>query len=117
MASPWVKSIIDSLLLQDGEQVDVDLELSLARNMFGRLKPKERVRIRRVVQTPTEENWDDASSIIVGANGWMTLWQAVCRVDPGFPKSAEIKSDGSGFVWSEIPTRETLIKALEYATH
>lgn len=104
---------------QNARPVEIERELDLARNMFGHLKPRERTRLRAVLYQPTEQTWDDAYSIIVGADGWMTLWQAVLAVDPSFPKvgpSTDVRGRRVSR-WKKIPDQETLVTALRYATH
>lgn len=99
--------------------VDIERELDLARNMLGPLKPRERTRVRAVLYQPTEETWDDAHGIIVGGDGWMTLWQAVIAVDPTFPRVGP-STDVRGRVverWKRVPSQELLLAALRYATH
>lgn len=97
---------------------DIDLELDMARNMFGKLKPDIRQRIEAVVSNPSQKTWSDAHTIIVGGDGWMTLWQAVIVVDPSFPRSGPGYDDeGEQRVWDEIPDQRTLLKAIRYATH
>jgi len=103
----------------EARPVDIEMELDLARNMFGKLKPQYRTMLRAVLYHPSEETWDDARGIIVGADGWMTLWQAVIAVDPTFPKVGPA-TDARGRVverWRRIPSQELLLAALKYATH
>lgn len=99
--------------------VDIERELDLARNVFGRLRPRERTRLRAVVYQPTEKTWDDAHSIIIGADGWTTLWQAVIAVDPTFPKIGPATDVRGRRVarWARIPSQGLLLAALRYATH
>jgi hypothetical protein len=91
---------------------DVELELDLARNMFGSLSPAVRTCIRAVVANPTQETWDKAHCKIIGSDRWMTLWQAVLAVDPTFCQSKPSRGP-----WPRIPTQQTLVKALQFATH
>lgn len=101
------------------KRTNIGIELDLARNMFGRLAPDIRERLQAVVDNPTEKTWDNAHSIIVGAYGWTTLWQAVIAVDPSFPRSGP-RVDQKGRVlegWVRIPDRRTLLSAIKYATH
>jgi len=99
--------------------VDVELELEMARNVFGKLKAREKARLRAVLYQPNEETWSDAHGIIVGADRWTTLWQAVLAVDPTFPKTGPVTTSRGGTVkrWARIPSQQTLIAALRYATH
>ena len=99
--------------------VYIEQELDLARNLYGRLKPRERTRIRALIYQPTEDTWEDAHSIVVGSDGWMTLWQAVLAVDPTFPNVGPA-TDARGRQisrWARIPNQELLAAALKYATH
>jgi hypothetical protein len=87
-------------------------DLDMARNMLGPLDERIRARVERVLENPTQETWDDAYSIIVGSDGWMTLWQAVLKMDRAFPRSKPCDEP-----WPRVPSRETLLRALAYATH
>ena len=93
--------------------MSIELELSLATNLYGPIGDDIKDRLRRVVSDPSEENWDNAHSIIIVGRGPMvTLWQAVLKVDPGF-----LTSKQSGKPWPRVPTRETIVEALKFATH
>jgi hypothetical protein len=82
--------------------------LNQAENMFGRLGPEPRVRLRAVMDGPTQETWDAAYSLIINAASFCTLWQAVLRVDPDFPRSR-----GEGETWARVPSQHTILRALE----
>lgn len=100
-------------------QTNIDLELGMARNMFGRITPEYGRRIQAVVDNPCEETWDEANGVIVGSDGWMTLWQAVCECDSSYANIGlsynvdKVKMPK----WAKIPDRALLVKALEFATH
>jgi len=82
--------------------------LAKGSNMFGGLKPDIKKRILTYFQEPTEENWDDAYSIIISGRGKMpTLWQAWAAVDPSAPKSKPYEGR-----WPSIPDVFTLKKAI-----
>lgn len=91
---------------------DINLELDLASNLFGKLDKPLRRRIENLVKNPCQETWDNAYSIIIASTGMTTLWQAVLKVDPTFPVS---KSEHDH--WPRVPDRETIVQALRYATH
>jgi hypothetical protein len=105
----------------------IESELDLATNFFGRLAPEYRKMLRAVVENPTQETWEHAYTIILSKDVGMglTLWQAVIAVDPSFPKvgpASTYKWGRTGKTvkrgkWKKIPTRETLIAAIKYATH
>jgi len=97
-------------------QINIDRELFMARNMLGVLDNNYKDRIRAVVENPTQKTWDDTHCIIIGSDGWTTLWQAVLAVDPSFPRSARHNEDGSTN-WTKIPNTGTILQALNYATH
>jgi hypothetical protein len=100
-------------------RTDIDTELDLAKNMFGSLKEDIRDRIYRLYENPTVETWDDTHGIIVGGDGWMTLWQVILKVDPTFPSLGRA-TDRKGKVvdeWKRIPDRELIRRALYFATH
>ena len=101
------------------DRVDADLELRMARNMFGPLSQDLRRRLQAVLDEPNQQTWTDAHSIIVGANRFMTLWQAVIEIDPTFPAVGP-STDRKGLVvkgWKRIPDRDLLVRALKFATH
>lgn len=120
----YLRQPIDAGPAPEGEAaearpIDVERDLDLARNLFGRLAPTERTRLRAVLYQPTEDTWDDAYSVIVGADRWMTLWQAMIAVDPTFPRVGP-STDARGRKtsrWKKVPSQEALLAALRYATH
>jgi hypothetical protein len=88
------------------------------RNMFGPLQPEQRQRLEAVLRKPSARTWDDAYSLIVGADGWTTLWQAWIAVDDDAPRTGK-RTDQAGRVvegWKRIPDQLTLYRALRYAT-
>jgi hypothetical protein len=101
----------------------IRLELDLASNVFGRLPLRIRQRLQAVVDSPNQDTWDDAYSIILNGRTFMTLWQAVIAVDPTFPRSGPVTTcDGNGRelsreTWARVPARDVLLRALRYATH
>lgn len=93
-------------------KASISLELSLSRNLFGPLKSAQRKRLQALVNHPSQKTWNNAYSMAVGSDGWMTLWQAVLAVRPSFCPSKPCDEP-----WPEIPSRETIVAALQYATH
>lgn len=80
-----------------------------ATNMFGHLKPETKERLYKVIANPCQETWEDAHSIILSNKGKMpTLWNAVLEIDPSFIRHKKLDSE-----WPNIPTRETIIKAID----
>lgn len=99
--------------------VNINLELDMARNMFGKLEPETRERLQAVLDDPSDDTWSNAYSVIIGADRWMTLWQAVLAVDPTFPKIGPSTDQRGRRIegWRRIPSQELLLTALKYATH
>ncbi len=94
-------------------------DLNLASNMFGALNGELRVRLNAVIRAPTVESWENAYSIVIGSDGWMTLWQAVCELDSSYMDIGKV-TDIHGSViesWRRIPDAATIIEAINYATH
>ena len=103
------------------------IDLNAASNMFGPLSGEVRERLMALINDPSEETWDDAYSIILNRDVWLTLWQAVIAVDPSFARSGPVTrwvEDDSGLGghsepvsgWSQIPSAETILQAISYAT-
>jgi len=85
--------------------------------MFGPLPKHIRQRLERFFKNPSAETWDDAHSIIIGADGWTTFWRAVLAVDPSFPRSAKMDPDTYQTVWDTFPDYFTARRALKYAAN
>ena len=85
------------------------------RNMVGPLRHEMKEKLRAVIDNPNEKTWDDAYGVIVGADGWTTLWQAVVQVDPEFPQSADLKEDHTTS-WKKIPDSLTIVRAIKKVT-
>lgn len=86
------------------------LDAARATNLWGKLGPDLRRRLEAVINDPTPETWDDAHSLILNGDTWVTLWQAVLVADPSFPRSKPTDEP-----WAAVPTRQTLITALRLA--
>ena len=88
-----------------------------SKNMFGDLDPKICDRLDKFFTHPCEETWDDVHSIILGADGFMTFWQAILAVDDKFPKVGP-SYDMSGRKvndWPRVPDTFTALRALKFA--
>lgn len=88
------------------------------RNMFGKLDAECRARLEAVLENPTEETWDDAYSLIIGKDGFTTLWQAWVKVDPDAPRTGPSEDFAGKRLsgWSRIPDQLTLYRALREVT-
>ncbi len=76
-------------------------------NAFGALRPDIRARLYAVVDNPGQDTWEDAHTIIIDADGFTTLWQAV-GTHAGYP----VRSKDLERPWPIVPTREQLLTAL-----
>ena len=91
---------------------DLNYLLDWFSNMFGDLKPDIRKRLMAVINNPTEKTWNNAYSVLV--KPFTTLWKAVIKVDPWFPKTGPSEDRAGNRIegWAQIPTQELIIKAL-----
>jgi len=96
------------------------IDLDMASNLFGKLGTDVRERLTAAIENPCNETWDDAHSIILNRESWTTLWQAVIAVDPSFPKTGPCHNTREGLprdAWPCVPDAETIVQAVNYATH
>jgi len=89
----------------------IETALDLAENTFGKLDQEIKRRLRAVIVNPTSATWDDAHSILITPRS--TLWQAVCAADPDYPKVGPRLGDP----WPVVPSRDTILNAIERLTH
>lgn len=103
--------------------VSIEAELDLATNMMGRLSDEIRERLRTVVNDPSEKNWSLAANILLNRSPMVTLFSAVCAIDPSYVSAGPTSTiNGKGKVvrlsgWAKIPSSELLVQAIQYATH
>ncbi len=85
--------------------------------MFGPLSDEIKARLDAYFKNPDENHWDDVYSIIIGADGFTTFWQAVCAVDPTFPVTGKRYDENGNLLssWPRIPDYYTARRALKYA--
>lgn len=96
--------------------------------LFGPLAPESRERLQALLDNPCEDTWDDAYSIIVNQDEWLTLWQAVERVDDDFHEAVppitrwvdDPTYEFGGYSqrisgWTRIPSQDAILQALRYA--
>ena len=81
------------------------------RNMHGPLDPDTKARLAELLNNPTNETWDNAFSMIVGADGWTSLWEAWTQVDPNAPRAKPCNGH-----WPRIPDQLTIYRALRHVT-
>lgn len=71
--------------------------------------------IAALLKNPTDATWDAAQCAIV-SQPCVTLWKAVCAVDPTFPTVGPMYgSKQARAAWAKIPTPALVKKALAYA--
>jgi hypothetical protein len=80
-------------------------------NFDGYLNDECKTRLVAVLENPTQETWNNAYSLIINNDKFMSLWQAWIKVDP----NACICRTSAGD-WPKIPDQLTLYRALKYAT-
>jgi hypothetical protein len=69
-----------------------------------------------VIENPTSETWERAYSLVVHPKG-ITLWNAVCCVDPTFPIVGPGDDErGRRRPWPRVPDQLTIVRAIRAAT-
>lgn len=87
------------------------LALEFGSNMNGKLSPEIKARLQAVIDHPNQITWNDTFSLILNHRGRVsTLWQAVLAVNPSFTRRKCCEEE-----WQQIPTQETIIKAINHA--
>lgn len=71
------------------------------------LEPETAERLRAVVADPNETTWNAAYSRILDRTWSITLWNAVCAIDPTFPDHRSTSN------WPKIPTQRVIVLAIE----
>ena len=71
-------------------------------------------RVLEYIQKPTNDLWEDIHGIIINRRG-RTIWQAVCVLDPTFPKIGRSYDLTGNLVrdYQKIPNPITVIKAID----
>jgi hypothetical protein len=102
-------------------------DLNKGSNLLGPLSGEIRARLVAAITVPCEETWDDAYTVILDRSTWLTLWQAVLAVDPGFASAqapvtrwVDDSSELGGHSepvsgWSRTPSAEIIRQAIAYA--
>ena len=87
------------------------LALEFATNMRGKFSPEIKARIQALIDNPCPQTWNEAYSLIINHRVTVsTLWQAVLVINPNFCRKKDCYTE-----WSEIPTREVIINAINNA--
>jgi transitional endoplasmic reticulum ATPase len=101
------------------ETPSLDEDLALARNAMGQpLHDITKVDIRLLVERPDTARWEKCATIVLGIvrSDKLTLWKAVCAIDPTFPETVEKDQNGARR-WPRIPPPDTVRRAVHWATH
>lgn len=86
-------------------------------NLYGRIDPRIKNRIKKFIKHSTPDNWSDISGIVINDN-FETIWQAVSKLDPTFPTTGR-RWDQSGKMtkeWERIPTPFEVLQAIKLYT-
>lgn len=86
-------------------------------NLFGSFKnrPDIKKRIKNYIDNPTVDNWEDIHSIIIDAQSFKTIWNAMIDYDPTFPRTGRCTDEKGNVLkeWSRIPTPFEVMKAIQ----
>lgn len=98
--------------------INVETELNLASNVFGKLSEDLKQRIQSFFDNPCAETWDDIYTIIIDGCKMNTIWYYVIQIDTTFPRKAKMEQEYPyKTIWDRIPDVKTVYNALFYATH
>lgn len=81
------------------------------------LDNERKLRIINYLINPCEPLWDNIAGLHIA--GFSTLWQAVLKVDPTFPRTGrryEMESNRVIRKWERIPEPELVLKAIKHIT-
>lgn len=88
--------------------------LANARNGFDKpLSSDSRIRIRKFLREPSESTWDAIYTILITPR--VTVWQAVCALDPSFQTSVANRA-GTSWRWTRIPDVMLVARAIREST-
>jgi hypothetical protein len=80
-------------------------------NFAGPLAPDIKRRLRAVIENPTSATWEDAHGLILTPGLGITLWNAVCCVDPTFPMRGPGQDErGRRRAWPRVPDQLTIVR-------
>lgn len=81
----------------------------------GPLLPEAKARGRAVIENPTSETWERAAWLVLHPTG-ITLWNAVCVLEPTFPTKAPGNDKrGQRRPWARVPDQLTIVRAIRAA--
>jgi len=80
-------------------------------NMFGFLPAYIKSALYNYLEFPTHDHWEEIYSCHIANGKVSTVWQAVLAVDPTFPQTIPMDSQGN-VRWPRIPSPALLQKAI-----
>lgn len=82
-------------------------------NLFGRISPQIKKKIKNFLSRPTADNWSEISGIIINSN-FETIWQALIKTDPAFSQQGRVYDRNHNIVkeWERIPTPFEVMQAI-----
>lgn len=86
-------------------------------NIFGKLKPDIRKRVRNYTNNPTPDNWDDIKGIII-SDKFESIWQSIMAMDSTFPRTGSVTDEKENIIkeWERIPTTFEVLRAIQMFT-
>lgn len=90
--------------------------LENAECLYGNLNKENQGRIKRFIENPTYDTWDDIFSIIVNKQ-FTTIWSAIIELKPSFPLEERVYDEQNNLLaeWREIPTPLEVLQAIKNA--
>ena len=85
-------------------------DLDAGTNLFGPLSAEIRARLFAVADSPNQNTWATAYSVIITTEGMTTLWQALLAYTDYAVQSKPLDGD-----WPDVPTRDQILTALRAA--
>jgi len=88
-------------------------------NMFGKMSPIMKKEIKKYINKPTFDQWDEIAHYIINPDGQMkTIWNAVIDIEPDFPHMGRAEDLEGNVIreWERIPEPFTVLQAIKYAT-
>jgi hypothetical protein len=84
-------------------------------NVFGKLPPTIQKRIKKYLQNPTPDNWNDIYCLIINGQTLETIWKAVIKADPTFPKTGRRTDINNNVIseWERVPEPFLVIRAIQ----
>jgi len=91
--------------------------LENAECLYGNLDKENQDRIKRFIENPTYDTWDDIFSIIINKR-FTTIWGAVAEIKPSFTLEEGLHDEKDNILgeWREIPTPLEVLQAIKNAT-